>query len=365
MNDIDSDIKLYEKNRPLYESLAIKVADVIKENLEQGNIQYHSVTSRAKPLDSFEDKAKSGKYSYPIEEIKDIAGIRVITYLESDVKRVAAIIENLFEIDKANSLDQSKLLGKARVGYRSVHYVAEFDKTRCELPEYKKYEDLPFEIQIRSLLQHAWAEIEHPRNYKFRGKLPTELQRRFYLVAGMLEVADREFVLIAQEVDKYKNTLVAELSRGGLDVDINTESLRAYLQCKLKKLESYGRIYPIFGRGDLEGREIVEEVELFGILNLYELDKIIPSALDDNLAELSVELHYSPDFCVIMRSILIILDTKKYFEVSWRHNWQSDRSIFLKLLERYNVDIEYLRKYIYVHIEDTLPWHYKKHTNNK
>ena len=67
-----------------------------------------------------------------------MAGIRVITYLESDVRKVADMIETLFDIDKANSLDQAQLLGSDRLGYRSVHYVAKFNKSRCKLPEYKK-----------------------------------------------------------------------------------------------------------------------------------------------------------------------------------------------------------------------------------
>ena len=130
MNDIDAAIRWYRKNRSLYKSLANKVEAIVKENLEQSKVQYHSVTSRGKSLKSFADKSESGKYADPINEIKDMAGIRVITYLESDVRKVADVIERLFDIDKAHSLDQSQLLGSDRLGYRSVHYVAKFDGER-------------------------------------------------------------------------------------------------------------------------------------------------------------------------------------------------------------------------------------------
>ena len=120
MKNIDSAVKGYKEHQSLYESPASKVADIIKDNFEKRNVQYHSVPSRGKSSESFTNKAKSGKYSDPTSEIKDMAGIRVITYLESDVKRLADIIEELFDVDKANSIDQSQLLGSDKLGYRSV-----------------------------------------------------------------------------------------------------------------------------------------------------------------------------------------------------------------------------------------------------
>lgn len=342
MKEIDSAVKWYRQNQSIYTSLASKVADVIKENLEQRNIQYNSVTSRGKGLESFTKKAKSEKYSDPISEIKDMAGIRVITYLESDVKKVADIIEDLFEIDWDNSLDQSKLLGSDRLGYRSVHYVTKFNKARCKLPEYKKYENLPFEIQVRSLLQHVWAEIEHDRNYKFSGKLPTELERRFYLVAGVLECADREFVLIAQEIDKYKHEISEELKKGDLNIDINTASLKEYLSNKFGKLIKEGILGKEFGTGDEVAKEIVEELKLFGISKLDQLDKIIPEDLQGNM----LSLREWNNFAGIIRDILIINDAHRYIKVSWRGKWQEYEP--KELLGKYNVDLEYLRKYITV-----------------
>ncbi len=279
---------------------------------------------------------------------KDMAGIRVIVYLESDVKKVANIIEKLFDIDKDNSLDQAQLLGSDRFGYRSVHYMAKFDKRRCKLPEYRKYKNLPFEIQIRSLLQHAWAEIEHDRNYKFSGKLPAELERRFYLVAGTLESADREFVSIAEEIDKYKDEVSGELKRGDLDIEINTESLKAYLSNKFSKLIQNSLLDEEFGTSDVTGRKIVEEVQHFGISKLYQLDKMVPDDFEDNITKL--KLHPKSNFASLTRAILIINDVKKYFEASWNENWKFIRKSHLRLLHKYNVDVVYLRKYVGLNI---------------
>lgn len=348
MKNIDAAINWYRRNRSLYKSLASKVEAIIEENLEQSKMQYHSVTSRGKSLKSFTAKAQSGKYGDPQNEIKDMAGIRVITYLESDVQKVATMIENLFDIDKTNSLDQAQLLGSDRLGYRSVHYVAKFDKRRRKLPEYKVYEDLPFEIQIRSLLQHAWAEIEHDRNYKFSGKLPTGLQRRFYLVAGMLECADREFVSIAQEIDKYKYGVSEELKKGDLNIEINTASLKEYLSNKFNKLIQEGLLADGFGPDDRAAKVIIEEVQLFGISKLHQLDEIIPKDFQDNI--LKLKLHPILDFTSLTRNILIINDVKRYFEVSWRKNWHFIKKSHKRLLNKYNVDVVYLRKHVGMNI---------------
>jgi ppGpp synthetase/RelA/SpoT-type nucleotidyltranferase len=339
---VEAAIKWYEENRPLYESLARKVEDVIRENLEQSNVVYHSVTSRGKSLESFTAKAKQEKYSDPLSEIKDMAGVRVITYLESDVQKVAEIVERLFAIDIDSSLDQSKLLGSDKVGYRSVHYVATFDKKRCKLPEYTRYKDLPFEIQIRSLLQHAWAEIEHDRNYKFSGKLPTELGRRFHLVAGMLEVADREFVAIAHDIDKYKADVIEELKKDELNIDINTVSLKEYLSKNFAKLIENEILSPVFGPDDSLSREIVEELQLFGISKLSGLDRIIPADLEDR----SLDLRARSNFAGIIRRVMIISNAKKYFEVCWQNRWKGLGEGGLELLQKYHADIATIQKYI-------------------
>src|SRR5690606_2630134 len=105
------------------------------------------------------------------------------------------IIKPLFVIDPDHSIDKTKELGTDKVGYRSIHYVAKLTNERLILPEYQKFRDLSFEIQIRTIIEHAWADISHERNYKFNGVLPPEndIERRFSLAAVTLELVDREF----------------------------------------------------------------------------------------------------------------------------------------------------------------------------
>jgi ppGpp synthetase/RelA/SpoT-type nucleotidyltranferase len=86
-----------------------------------------------------------------LKEVTDLAGIRVICYVEADVQRVCKIIEAAFTVDPSNSSDKARGLGTDRVGYRSVHFVARFTDERLALPEYRRFHDLLFEIQVRTI----------------------------------------------------------------------------------------------------------------------------------------------------------------------------------------------------------------------
>jgi putative GTP pyrophosphokinase len=102
------------------------------------------------------------------------------------------MVECEFVIDWENSVDKGELLSPDRFGYLSVHYVASLSPSRLALPEYKQYGSIKAEIQVRSILQHAWAEIERGLGYRNQ-TMPGRVRRRFSMVAGLLEMADKEF----------------------------------------------------------------------------------------------------------------------------------------------------------------------------
>ena len=99
-----------------------------------------------------------------------------------------------------------------------------------------------------------------------------------------------------------------------------------------------------FGGGDAIAKEIVEEIQNFGILKLSQLDKIIPKDFEDNVRKL--KLHPKLTFASLIRSILLINDAKKYFEHSWHKHWNFLRKDAKRLLNKYNVDLVYVRKHV-------------------
>jgi len=312
------------------------VAETLQEVLDDQRIEYHDISSRAKEIDSFRQKVAQGSYSNPTTEVTDLAGIRVVTYVESQARKVAELVEDLFDIDPDQSIDKSNELGVDRVGYRSIHYVASLPAERLALPECTKFSGFKFEIQVRTIFQHAWAEIEHDRNYKFRGVLPPEIQRRFAILAGSLELVDREFDSIARDIDSYSEEVAAETEAGRLEIPINTTSLRQYMSSKFEDAIQMG-LQANFASAD---DEIVQELTGFGITKLSQLDAIIPK----DLKKRAPEAYSTGNFIGLLRLIMIISDAELYFKDAWHSNWTVMSYKMAQALEAYGIDASRLIK---------------------
>ena len=329
----------YLNKRPVYRNLAKKVESIIKEVLDSENISYYSISSRAKEVASFIDKAKKEKYRNPVNEIKDMAGIRIITFVKSEVYQCAELIKPLFKIDNEHSVDKGKALGDDKVGYRSVHYIGEITEERLQLPEYKVYKNMSFEIQIRTILEHAWADISHDRNYKFHGVLPpdNDIQRRFSLAAATLELVDREFNNLANEIIQYEKYIDVQTEKGVLDIDINTTSLRNYLFNQFKRFIDSEELRPEFNN---KSESIIMELKDYGLGKLSDLDKII------NKNDLEKYVFEAGNYIGLLRHIMMMDDIYKYFDKAWNNNWdiiENDSYLHLKSLN-INVD-EIIDKY--------------------
>lgn len=223
-------ISEYDTRLKLYEACTASVEILVKTILRTKDEQVHSVSSRVKDRDSYVKKVsrKEGKYR-SISDITDVAGIRIITYFHDDVDRIAAIIASEFELDLSNCVDKRASHANDSFGYMSLHYVASFSTTRSELPEYSSYKDIKFEIQIRSILQHAWAEIEHDRGYHNAMSLPPHISRRFSRLAGHLEIGDSEFAQIRDAIEVYKGDVAEKLSSNPQSIELDEVSITLFV----------------------------------------------------------------------------------------------------------------------------------------
>lgn len=100
---------------------------------------------------------------------------------------------------------------------------------RAALAEYEAFKDMQCEIQVRSILQHAWAEIEHDLGYKTKEAIPVQSQRRFARLAGLLELADDEFRGIRNDLEAYAETVGFQIAKDASKVQIDKDSIAAYL----------------------------------------------------------------------------------------------------------------------------------------
>jgi len=201
-------LETYSAKYPIYKIVAKAVEGAITDSLAGLPVSLHSISARAKSPDSVAAKIKRKNYGRPQIQMTDIIGVRIITSYSRGVETVASRLKDLYEIDEAQSIDKRQILGINTTGYRSVHLIASLGKVGTTGEAERILQKLKVEIQIRSIIEHAWAEIEHELRYKSGVLLPPEVQRRFSVLAGTLELVDREFDALANElvvlVDWYK-----------------------------------------------------------------------------------------------------------------------------------------------------------------
>jgi len=217
-------------NRPLYCSYSLNMEKLVKTILTDSKIYIHSVKSRTKEIKNLYDTLlkKDTKYS-SYTDINDLSGVRIICLLSSDVDKVAELIKKYFKVIPELSIDKKTVMDPDRFGYLSQHYVVKLTGERAKLPEFEKYTDLKCEIQIRTLLQHAWAEIEHDLGYKSKIEIPKNVKRRFYRLAGLLELGDNEFEGLKQDIDEYKNLVNNKIKDSSQELLIDKVSLKTYV----------------------------------------------------------------------------------------------------------------------------------------
>lgn len=221
----------YEQQYTLFSDFTEKVEKLIRELLKETDIEVHSISSRLKNSTSLEKKLNrvEGNYS-KLSDVADISGIRIITYFANDVDKVAKVIEDEFDIDEENSVDKRVLLDPDRFGYISLHHIAKLINSRLQLTEYRRFSNCKVEIQVRSILQHTWAEIEHDLGYKSKESIPKDIRRRFSRLAGLLEIADDEFIQIRDSLKEYERTISKIIIDAPSSVLIDQASLSAFVK---------------------------------------------------------------------------------------------------------------------------------------
>ena len=221
----------YAGKRHLYEELCREVQHLLETLLQQEGIKVHSVTCRAKMAESLEGKLKRQPRKYGrLSDMTDLAGVRIITYFDDDVYKVGELVGREFEIDWDNSADRRELMDPDRFGYLSLHYVVTLGSARSGLAEYARFQSMLIEIQIRSVLQHAWAEIEHDLGYKVKAAIPRDYRRAFARIAGLLETADLAFSALRDGLGRYAEEVAESIEETPEEIGIDRESVLSFLR---------------------------------------------------------------------------------------------------------------------------------------
>ncbi|MBH5298059.1 GTP pyrophosphokinase family protein [Corynebacterium ulcerans] len=195
--------------------------EAFEEVLADAGLTYDRVSVRLKEWQSLRTKARKKKpnghliYPDPWVDIHDVIGVRITTLHSTEIPQIIEALADVFivlrSVDKAA---QTKVSGS--FGYGSHHLILEVDH---RIEDLASYHGFVFEVQIRTVLQHAWAEFEHDVRYKRSGGLDPQVDRAFTLAAGLIELADQQFDQIAaiQDPGHHHST--------DLDVELSAETL--------------------------------------------------------------------------------------------------------------------------------------------
>ena len=236
MQDIDAHaqelLAQYRSLLPVYKKMAEVIPEKLKEFIAEAGIIVAAVEQRVKTEESLAGKLKlKGSKYRDISDITDLVGLRVITFYIDDVDKVASIVERLFEIDWKNSIDKRKIHDIDSFGYLSLHYICRIPESSYSDPEYPQLNQIRFEVQMRTILQHAWSNMNHDTGYKSGVEIPAIYMRNMSRLAGMLELIDDEFSRIRRELTDYRRNVQNLVASGNLEeVQLDGDSFKSYLQ---------------------------------------------------------------------------------------------------------------------------------------
>lgn len=171
------------------------------KNLFDDFARIDRISVRVKSVDRFITKAQKEengkpKYDDPLNQIQDQIGARIVTLYKSDVECVRTEIEKYFRY-----IETKKIVPETEreFGYEGRHLILFVPQDVVDESVDTKESMEFFELQIKTLFQHAWSEAEHDLGYKPKGTLTSEQKRRLAFTAAQAWGADLIFEDLHQQ----------------------------------------------------------------------------------------------------------------------------------------------------------------------
>jgi putative GTP pyrophosphokinase len=223
----------------------------------------------------------------------------VIVYYPSDVRAVGMLIDREFEVDWENTNRQGEDDPPDRFGYRSDHYIVRLPAREG----WERFSGLRAEIQVRTVMQHAWAAVDHRIRYK-AGDLPRDLTRRLFRLSALLELADEQFAGLQLASHERSIQYAQALDHGDLAVAVDILSLRVLLDredvgmrwARRAVALGYDWVDPVESAGDDVVR-LLHIVRRLGATRVGDVVALLPEdpeVGDDLLRDVLAGLHSRP-----------------------------------------------------------------------
>ena len=266
----------YRKQRENFVQLGDVAHQMLSDIAKELGITVLAVEHRVKEERSLAGKLERKGDGYnTLEDITDILGCRIICFLSDEIEKIGKKVEEKFVIDWENSSDKKTLLKENAFGYLSLHYI-------CSLPFGDKWPDeicgKKFEVQIRTILQHAWSAIHHDIGYKSDFGVPRGISRQFARLAGLLELADDEFVRARDNMVGYTEDIRKRIKTDDADeVVINMISLNEYVLHNKQMQKLIKQIADVCGAEvkTIDPESYIPQLEFLGIKKLGDIETMI------------------------------------------------------------------------------------------
>ena len=178
-------------------------------------------------------------------------------------------------------------------------------------------------------MEHAWAEIEHDRGYKLDGKLPSSLNRRFKLLAGLLESADLEFNRLTIEIQEYAQKLAKNISDKKFNFELTNVGILTLIQEKYRGVIVYD-----YNKSKEISSNIIPDLQKFGIESLQDLDNAIQALEEFKIYQLQLPITG------FFRVLMMFIDIDRYFENTYINStdqWKTiPNRVYQSLLKKYD-----------------------------
>lgn len=287
-------------DEPNLKKLGESVVELLKRGLWAKEM-HPEISYRTKEIQSIikkiQKKKKEKEYGY--NDLKDKLGVRVICPFLSDLETVDGFLYDNFNVKKAER--KKDLIDFDKLDYQSNHYDVTVKKDKINFDE-----NFIFEVQVRTLNQHAWANSAHILYYKQDVQLPDEMKRKIYRLLSLYELADEEFMKVNQYLQQQKGNIIYTL---------------------LKKLE--GKVYK-YANADFDRELSIENIKI--VLDFFtkeeqtEIETTIEPFIEEHNSKIQhifdsnrnryadIPLLTQPEIFIIWYGL-----EKKYFSIS--DNW--------------------------------------------
>ena len=313
--DIEEVVEKYKNDIEIYENVEIilrhYINDLLNKAVEEKKLDKNSfeIKSRTKAIDSFKGKIsrddKKLKYKEPLKEITDLVGLKIMLTSLKDENVVYELLNLALDnnIDRENSVNKVEELKQSRkFGYLGRHLVVYYDEKMLKVAEHKvnpdihpsNFKGLRAEIQIKTLLQHVWAEVEHKARYKAGEELSDEKKRYFDRLAALIEVADDLFKDLVEESEKINEESKQKIQKEQEEAQeakkdskdkvqspaVSSETIALYLaneiiKNKFKSIEQAESFYILVDEEpSLVSMQFIELLKEVGIYHTIDLERL-------------------------------------------------------------------------------------------